>query len=218
MHLNYTFANKQLLEEALTHPSLCKNNNIASYERLEFLGDRVIGLCIAEMVYKLYPNANEGTLSVLFSALVGTKILASVATEIRLGDMIKMDSGEEKNGGRINPSNLENALEAIIGAIYIDAGYPKVSQLIEALWKDKVSGLNIETLKNPKSALQEWAQQNGKPIPLYEIIKQEGLAHNPNFTVKLKVEGLHPILAFGKSKKEAEVNAAKMMLKEIENL
>lgn len=215
MDLNYTFKNQQLLDEALTHPSLCKDSNITSYERLEFLGDRVIGLFVAQMVYEMHPNAPEGELSILFSTLVGTKTLANIATEIGIPASIKLDLGEEKNGGRTNAKNLENVLEAVIGAMYLDAGYEKTKDFITILWKDKLNGLNLDAIKSPKSVLQEWAQKNGKPIPAYEVIAQEGLAHELHFTVELKVEGLSPTIAYGRSKKEAEVNAAKEMLKGI---
>lgn len=218
MQLNYSFKNQLLLEEALTHPSLCKNNDIASYERLEFLGDSVIGLYVAEMVYSLLPNASEGELSITHSMLIGTKTLAEIANELGLSKTIKMDTGEEKNGGRTNPNNLENALEALMGALYLDAGPEITRELVQTLWQDKLTDLNIEAIKSPKSVLQEWAQKGGKPIPAYKVTKQEGSSHEPQFTVALSVEGLDTVEAYGKSKKEAEVSAARIMLNQVKEV
>jgi ribonuclease III len=212
MRINYIFKDKKLLEEALTHPSMCRDKEIRNYERLEFLGDSVIGMFIAELTYKKFPNLSEGQLSLMQSNLVNTKVLADIAKEIGLGEELIMDYGEKKNNGNNNPRNLENALEALIAAIYIDGGFINTRRIIRELWKEKIKNVKELCVRDAKSLVQEWAQKNGKPLPVYSLINNEGTPHNPTFTIELKVEGENPVLGKGKSKKEAQLQAAQILL------
>ncbi len=212
--IGYFFQNCSILLEALTHPSYRKSNT--NYQRLEFLGDTVVSLAVAEFLYKKYDDLNEGGLSVILAHMVQTSAMAYIAKLISLGDYLIMNGGEETTGGRENPHNLENALEALIGAIHIDGGFTAAKEIVECLWHHLLS-IPIEQIseKNHKSQLQEWAQQRGYDIPHYTMIGFKGQPHTPLFHVSVKV-GLFPhAYAEGKSRKEAEQLAAKVLLEVI---
>ena len=213
MKIEYKFKNEDLLQEALTHPSYCKgkHSNKPNYQRLEFLGDAILSSIIAEYLYKKYHDMNEGELSISQSHLVKTSSLADVARSIDLGESLLLDIGEEKNNGRDKDRNLENAMEALIAAVYLDSDFLTVKTFISNLWADQLD--NIFVLKNSKSLLQEWAQKNGKPIPKYTTIETSGSQHEPIFKVQVDVNGLDSCIGKGKSKKVAEHDAATQILK-----
>lgn len=215
MKLNYKFKNKKLLELALTHPSMSKNGVAGNYERLEFLGDSVIGLVVADMVYKRFGDLPEGKLALIHSTLVRKSTLAKIAEKLALGKYLIMDYGEAASGGRENPKNLEDALEALIGAIYLDSSFTEVQEFMVPLWSEHFSDNLAFADKDAKSELQEWAQKLGKPIPEYKVINQTGAPHNPTFTIELHVEGLKPLQAKGSSKKEAQILVATKMLAQV---
>lgn len=216
--LGYQFKKTVLLEEALTHPSISKKNGkneTVNYERLEFLGDSVLGLVIAEWLMDIYPEEDEGALAKRQAALVRGEALAVVATSLHIGHAIKMADGEEAMGGRTNPRNIENALEAIIGGIYQDGGLENARAFIMKHWDPLVNDMEAPP-KDAKTELQEWAQSKGQPIPVYEVIHTEGPSHAPIFTVRAHVAGMTPTEAKGETKKKAEKEAAKRMLDQLE--
>lgn len=215
MLINYTFRNTDLLKLALTHPSSKQKNNIQyNYQRLEFLGDRVLSMAISDILYHTYADLNEGSLSIIQSNLVNTETIAKIAKFIALGDDLIIDAGEEMIGGRENPRNLENAMEALIAAVYLDSNYLVVKNFIAELWKDFLTNKAIIN-KNCKNVLQEWAQKLGMPLPIYNIENKEGAAHSPIFTVSVYIEGYQKVYSDAKSKKEAENKAAKLMLHQL---
>ena len=213
--LSYSFKDHSLLEEALTHPSIskqkCDKKTFFNYERFEFLGDAVLGLVIAELLINKYPNEKEGALAKRLAGLVRGEALVTVARKLNIGDFIRMTQGEEVMGGRDNESNIENTLEAIIGAIYIDSGLESAREFISRHWLSLIDEMKVPP-KDPKTELQEWSQGRGQPIPEYKVIKQTGPSHDPFFEISVKVEGLEEVVADGNSKKKAEKNAAKKLL------
>ncbi len=216
--LGYNFNNPLLLEEALTHPSNSSHNHRIrkfSYERLEFLGDSVLNLVITENLLKKYPHEEEGNLAKRRSGLVSGATLASIAISNNLGELIYMTEAEEKLGGRDNPNALEDVLEAIIGAIYLDGGFNQIKSLIEEVWQPFIDKM-IDVPSDPKSKLQELLQKNGKPLPIYEMVESYGPKHMITFKISLVAEGFPKILAEGKSKQAAEKEAAAILLKIIE--
>lgn len=219
--LQYHFKNAALLQEALTHPSFGKdtgrkqkNYTILSYERLEFLGDAVLGLLIADLLVQRYPKEPEGDLAKRRAALVCHETLAYIAKQVHLGEFIRMADSEETTGGRENPANLEDALEALIGAVYYDGGIEAAKACVMRFWEPLAVGMKTPP-KDPKSALQEWSQAKGKGIPEYTVLVAEGPPHAPVFTIEVKVEGYTPCTAKGSSKRTAEREAAKCLLEKV---
>ena len=221
--LGYQFRHVELLHQALTHPSVgqtgpAKKNRTGhrttQYERLEFLGDRVLGLAIADLLFQTFGDEPEGYLARRHVALVRREALALVAVKIGLGEAINLSKGEESGGGRSNPSLLADACEAVIGAIYADAGYDVASRLVQHLWTPLMEQ-PITPPKDAKTALQEWAQGMGKALPLYRVLGQEGPAHEPVFKVEAVVEGLAPVIGSGSTKRAAEQHAAQSLLESI---
>lgn len=214
--LSYNFKNHSLLEEALTHPSISKQHSEGkgyfNYERFEFLGDSVLGLVIAELLIHKFPDEKEGELAKRLAGLVRGDVVATVARKLNIGEFIRMTQGEEVMGGRDNESNVENTLEAIIGAIYIDSGIEGAREFICKHW-EQIADEMKEPPKDPKTELQEWAQGRGLPIPEYKVVNTTGPSHNPHFEMSVKVEGLDIATAQGASKKKAEKEAAKQLLK-----
>ena len=215
MQINYKFVNQEYLKKALAHPSIKKNTGRQSYERYEFLGDSVVGMIIAELIFHQFPLYNEGELSVIHSNLVNTKAMSEIALSINLGQSMIMDYGEEKSGGRMNPKNLENCMEALIAAVYLDGGYQAAKEMVNELWDNKIKSVSLLVEKDAKSLVQEWAQKHGKPLPLYNVVAQKGNAHTPTFIIELTVDGLPKTEGHGKSKKEAQLEAAKLLLSQI---
>ncbi|MEA1938842.1 MAG: ribonuclease III [Pseudomonadota bacterium] len=216
--IGHRFADQSLLEEALTHPSLIDRERArypAANQRLEFLGDRVLGLVIARMLFETYKESAEGVLAKHFSAIVDKTTLAQLARALDLGAALRMTEGEETAGGRDKSSNLEDALEAVIAALYLDGGLSVAEAFIRAHWTDLVATPPIRHDADPKTALQEWAQRQGLDIPTYRETARSGPAHKPDFTVEACVEGLPPASATGSSKRTAEKAAAATLLERI---
>jgi len=210
--LGHRFRDPGLLAQAMTHASAGQGRRgSADNERLEFLGDRVLGLAIAEFLMERFPAANEGELGRRLSLLVRRDALAGVARLIGLGPHLVMSPGDSSAGARDNANVLADACEAVIAALYLDGGLEAARRFISANWKpqlDSVATLPIE----PKTALQEWAQGRGKPLPAYRVLSAGGKAHKPVFEVEVAVVGEVPATASGASKREAEKAAARALL------
>ena len=208
--IGHRFADEALLRRAITHPSALSETE-PSYERLEFLGDRVLGLVIADRLMQRYPEEAEGDLSRRHTALVRSETLAGVAADIGLGDYLIMARGEDEAGGRQNPALLADACEAVIAALYRDGGLPAAAQFIDAHWLSRMEA-DIEPPLDAKTALQEWAQARGRPVPCYRVLDSKGPDHSPTFTVEARGDGLPPAKGSGPSKRAAEQAAAAMLL------
>ena len=212
---SYQFQNAELLKTALTHPSTRKKNN---YQTLEFLGDRILDLVIAEYLFINFPNESEGDLSKRLISCVCGNTLAEIAQEHDIGKEIIISYGEEHCGGRDNKSTLEDVMEAILAAIYLDCkDLEVIREIIINLWKKHFLKI-IEPPQDPKSKLQEIMQKKHYALPLYEVINSSGPAHAPIFTVQLTIAGYAPITTKAESKKKAENQLAKLMLEKIENV
>jgi ribonuclease III len=207
--LGHRFEHPDVLLEALTHPSARSRKRTASrgYERLEFLGDRVLGLIIAELLWRRFPEEAEGALTRRHTSLVRRETLTSIAKEIGLGTHIVLSAGEETAGARANPSVLADVCEAIIAALYLDGGLPAARAFVERWWEQRLTKLGAPP-RDPKTALQEWAQARGGKLPAYRTVATEGPAHRRIFTVTVSVDGLPPATASGSSKRAAETAAA----------
>lgn len=212
--LNYTFQNIKLLKQALIHRSYSETNN----ERLEFLGDGCLNFIVAEALFRRLPDAKEGELSNLRSHLVKEETLAEIALQLGLNHYIILSHGEKKNDGAMRPSTLADTLEAILGAIFLDACFGTVRRVILELYEPyfaRIKNQGIKDLnehfKDPKSRLQEKLQALNKEIPVYEIIEISGKDHEQLFKVACRFEG-HISTAEGTSKKRAEQKAARLML------
>lgn len=205
--LGHRFADRALLAEALTHASLGGRTN----ERLEFLGDRVLGLLAAEVLLARYPDANEGVLARRLNALVRREACAEIASAMGLGPCLLMAEGEAAGGGRTKPAILADACEAIVGALYLDAGIDAVRPVFRTYWArliDEAEGL----AKDPKTMLQEWAHAEHGETPDYTVEDRTGPDHAPSFSVAVRVAGLEPAHGRGVSKRAAEQEAAAALL------
>jgi len=212
--LDHRFGDKSLPAQALVHRSATSQRARESYERLEFLGDRVVGLLVADMLYQRYPNEAEGALARRHAALVRRDALARVAEEIGLGAHLVMSKGEEDAGGRSNPALLSDVCEALIGALYLDGGLEAARRFVERHWPAMMEEA-VAPPKDAKTTLQEWAQRRGRPLPKYETVAAEGPDHNPMFRVRVTVEGLPPAMATGPSKRAAAQAAAQTLLEKV---
>ena len=179
--LDYSFEKPELLDEALTHVSAPQAGG-QSYQRLEFLGDRVLGLAIAELLFRTFPGAPEGELSRRLAELVRRESCAEIATAWDVGPYLKLGAGEAHAGERRNQTILADVCEAIIGAVFIDGGYVAARDLVERAFQELVEAPR-RPLRDPKSALQEWAQGRGLPPPTYSVVEQIGPDHAPKFRV-----------------------------------
>jgi len=211
--IDHGFSDPDLLRIALTHRSAAKGKDALSggNERLEFLGDRVLGLVVAEMLYTRFCREREGAMAKRFVALVRRETLARVAIQINLGDHIQMAKGERAAGADTNPAILSDCMEAVIAALYLDGGLEPARSFIEKLWTPLLDEAN-KPPQDAKTQLQEWLQGRGKPLPKYEMIGREGPAHAPIFTIELTTSDGDSVSAEGKSKREAEQIAAQLML------
>ena len=209
--LGYRFRDKDLLALALTHVSAPGAGQGISYQRLEFLGDRVLGLAIAEMLYRAFPEAAEGELSRRFAELVRRESCAEVALAWDVGPHLKLGAGEVHTGGRRNTAILADACESLIGAVFIDGGYEAAKILVESAFAERLAAPR-RPLRDPKTALQEWAQGRGLPTPAYAVVEQVGPDHAPKFRVSAKVEGIDSGFGLGSSKRGAEQDAARNLL------
>lgn len=212
-NIHHTFVNNNLLEEALTHPSLSKeHNDKPNYQRLEFLGDKVLSLVIADFLMQKYKDETEGDLSKRQASLVSGETLSDIALKIGINDVLLISKGEKKLGGYTNKRNLENALEALIGAIYTDCDYEAAKKFILHFWEDHLSK-DYNPPKDPVSQLQELVQSKSKELPDYRIEKSGGLDHAPRFLATLKLTNVDEVFsAEGKSKKEAQKKVAEVAL------
>jgi ribonuclease-3 len=208
--IGHTFTNPDLLRQALTHRSLGSMHN----QRLEFLGDAVLGMLIAEMLYNAFPNEAEGDLSRRLVSLVNGEQLADIARELELGALLNLSMSEEEQGGRANPSNLEDAVEALLGAVYLDGGVEAARGLIQRYWSARAVAM-ASPPKDAKTSLQEWAQGRGLPLPEYAVISADGPSHAPLFVIEARVQGLAPVRAEAGTKRMAERLAAQAMLQAI---
>ncbi|ABD44996.1 ribonuclease III [Ehrlichia chaffeensis str. Heartland] len=215
--IKYNFKNPQLLNEALTHPSLVSKDTLKfNYERLEFLGDAVLNIVISEMLFNIFPKDTEGNLAKKKTALVCGNKLVEVAQSINLGQFIMMSDGERACGGINNFRNLENALEALIGAIYLDGGFTAAQDFIYLFWEHSATHMNVPP-QDAKTILQELVQGKRLPAPAYHTIDKSGPDHNPTFTVEVRIPSYQAIQATGHNKKLAEQKAASLMLNQIHN-
>jgi len=211
--LNYKFQNRSLLEEALTHPGCAeiKNKLPFNYQRLEFLGDSVLGLIAAEMLFKLYPKESEGNLAKRQAALVRSESLAAIARKIGLGDYIKIAINDNISNTRENDSGLEDVCESIIGALYLDGGLVAAKNFVATHLEPLARSMN-QAPKDAKTALQEWSQGRGLDLPIYSVLETKGPSHAPEFTVEVVVGGEQKATAKAGSKRQAEQAAAKLLL------
>lgn len=210
--LGVSFYNKSLLKQALTHSSYINENSkfaLYSNERLEFLGDTVLNFIVAEKLYKEFPNLPEGKLTAIGAFLVCRDALAEAATSIKLGDYLQLGRGEEVSGGRTKTSNLANAMEALIGAIYLDQGWHEATIFAICRLKPRLDKIkNGHITSNYKTLLQEFIQGENKLTPIYQLIEITGADHEKQFTVEVIVEGEVLAKGTGKNKKSAEMEAA----------
>lgn len=201
----------QLLRQALSHRSVGDHNN----ERLEFLGDAVLGFVISEALYRRFPEADEGQLSRLRVSLVKGSALADLARELALGDQLRLGAGERSGGGRQRRSILADTLEAVIGALALDQGLEICRQSLLRVFEERLEALDPgKALKDPKTRLQEWLQGQGRPLPDYELLRSEGEDHDRTFYVRCVLQ--HPAVSAeggGRSRRAAEQAAAEALLK-----
>ncbi|MCV2875782.1 ribonuclease III [Rhodobacteraceae bacterium XHP0102] len=212
--LGYRFTQPELILRALTHASLSSPTR-ADNQRLEFLGDRVLGLVIAELLLEMDQHAPEGQLAPRFNALVRKETCADVARDIDLGAVLKLGKSEMMTGGRRKDALLGDAMEAVIAAVYLDGGYDAVRAIIRHHWAGKVDTV-AEDARDAKTALQEWAQAQGQGLPRYVELRREGPDHAPVFTVEVSLASGARAEASAKAKRHAEQEAAKKLLAVLE--
>ncbi|KAB0613674.1 ribonuclease III [Campylobacter hyointestinalis] len=212
--VGYKFKNKELLKEALTHKSMktsCNN------ERLEFLGDAVLDLIVGEYLFFKFNHTDEGNLSKLRAALVNEKSFAKLSSNINLGEFLYLSTAEENNNGRNKPSLLSDALEALMGAIYLESGLEKVKEIFTKLLEKEYKNIDLKSLgKDYKTALQEITQARFGVTPKYELVSSSGPDHKKVFEMAVYLDGKELARSFGSSKKEAEQSAALKVLQGIE--
>lgn len=208
--LGHRFRNRELLKRALTHASA---NASWSNERLEFLGDRVLGLVAAERLHRIYPDDSEGALALKFNALARREACAKAADAAGLADHLILANSEAGSGGRKKSAILAGACEAIIAALYLDGGMEAATRFIDCYWADSFSALNAD-MRDPKTALQEWAQsrKGNQTAPVYRMVTRQGPDHAPRFIVEVTVNGEEAQIGQGGSKREAEQDAAQKLL------
>ncbi|MDO8551140.1 MAG: ribonuclease III [bacterium] len=213
--LEISFEDKKLLREALTHRSYLNEHQeekLSSNERLEFLGDAVLEFVVSRLLFEYFPTSPEGFLTACRSQIVQTKTLSQLAKKLSLGQFLLLSKGEEEGGGRENLGLLENAFEAIVGAIYIDQGVQRVEDFLKKYFTSLIENLSPEDLKDAKSLLQEKTQEREKITPSYRLIKQEGPDHAKIFTVGVFLQKRKLSDGQGRSKQEAEEAAAQKAL------
>ncbi len=212
--IGFRFKNQQLLELALTHASVRSGKaELKDNERLEFIGDRVLGLAIAEFLHSTYPDANEGELARRYNRLVRGETCASVGREISIGDHLILSQSEADSGGRKKDTILANAIEALLAAVFLEAGYVKAKTVVLNLWRHHCEDLP-QVAVDAKSALQEWAQGQRLALPEYVEISRTGPDHAPHFTTEVRITGKKPGRGEGSSKRAAEQAAATAVLQQ----
>jgi ribonuclease III len=211
--IGYRFEDVALLDSALSHISSLKGarNRAGSYQRLEFLGDHVLGLVISDMLFRAFPKADEGELSRRLADLVRKETCTDMARAIDLGAAIRLGSSEANAGGRKRPAILADVCEALIGAVYLDGGFPAAEALVGRLWQERLRS-TAQPVRDPKTVLQEWAQARGLPTPAYREIERSGPDHDPEFRVAVHLPKFAPAEGLGRSKRAAEQAAAAAMM------
>lgn len=215
--LGHSFKDPAVLTQALTHPSIIGTGAVTAeqaYERLEFLGDRVLGLVVAELLLEAFPTEREGDIAKRHSMLVRRETLAQVAAGIDLGHHIEATPGEANDGVVVNQAILSDACEAVIAALYIDGGLDAARQFITRHWQELVTAA-VEPPQDAKTQLQELMQSQGRPLPQYRLADRQGPDHAPVFTIEVVIKDQAPVSATGPSKQKAEQAAAAAMLKAI---
>nr|WP_247744836.1 ribonuclease III [Shimia sp. R11_0] len=213
IRLGHKFARPELLVRAVTHSSMSSATR-QDNQRLEFLGDRVLGLVMSEALLEHDKSASEGQLAPRFNALVRKEACAEVAREIDLGAALKLGRSEMMSGGRRKQALLGDAMEAILAAVYRDAGFEVAKALILRLWGNRVTTVEADA-RDPKTSLQEWAQARKLPPPSYELVRRSGPDHAPVFTIAVKLQNGAVAEATDSSKRKAEQAAAKMLLAQV---
>ncbi len=209
--IGYKFKDRHLLERALTHSS---TNDAYNYQRLEFLGDRVLGLVIADALFTEFRGENEGGLAKRHTALVQGVTCAVIGQAHKIGDFIILSESERVSGGNLNENIIADVVESLLGAIYRDGGYDVAQKVILKLWGDNIKTLE-KAPQDPKTELQEWVQARSLDLPLYEVAEKSGPDHAPMFLMRLTVDGQGSVEAEGSSRRQAEKTAARLMLKKL---
>ncbi len=210
--LGHRFADPSLLQEALTHRSAARSDGYRfGNERLEFLGDRVLGLVVADLLLDTFPDASEGELARRFAALVRREALEEVSAALDLGVYLTLSEAEARTGGHRNTGLQADACEALIGALYLDGGMDAARRFILDYWRPLVAAAT-GPVRDPKTRLQEWAQARALPLPEYRVVSETGPAHEPEFTIEVSVEGQAPVRAKAGTKRRAEQDAARALL------
>ena len=219
--VGHAFARPELAAEALTHRSaLDRQPGLKAAfphgnERLEFLGDRVLSLAMADLLLRRFPHEREGALARRHAALVRAEALAAIAQTIGLGGLIRLGESERAYKSGVRRNILADALEALLGAVFVDAGFDAAARCVEALWGERLES-QVLAPRDPKTALQEWAQARRLPLPIYREVGREGPAHAPVFVVDVAIEGYEAGRGRGASKREAERLAANALLEQLD--
>jgi len=210
--IDHRFADPALLDRALTHSSVSGHRDGGrDLERLEFLGDRVLGLMTAEALWRTFPSDEEGDLAVRLNALVRKETCAAAARAFGLAELIILSKSEEAGGGRKKTAILGDVCEAFLGALYIDGGLPAAAKAFDLYWRPRLRETRVRA-KDAKTTLQEWAQSHGAPPPAYQTVTAEGPSHAPAFEIEVRVDGRAPALGSGPSKRKAQQAAAEALL------
>ncbi len=217
--LGHVFADRSLLALALTHISAVTARpgqpvRLNSYQRLEFLGDHVLGMIISDMLYRACPDAEEGELSRRLAELVCEEACAEVAVAMGLGPFLRLGAGEDRAGGRERRAILADVAESVLAALYLDAGYAAAETLVERFWRPRFAALRGQR-RDPKTAVQEWAQARGLPPPVYRLVERSGPDHSPHFRIAVELPGHEPVEGVGSSKQNAQKAAASAFLERV---
>ncbi|MBS9476495.1 ribonuclease III [Ancylobacter radicis] len=219
--LGHSFKDRAHLLLALTHISAVtgvqgSRARVRSYQRLEFLGDHVLGLVVSDMLYRAFPNAEEGELSRRLADLVCEESCAAVAAAIDIGPHIRLGAGEDRAGGRARVAILADIAEAVLAAVYLDGGFAAAEAMVERFWRPRLQ-MPGGSARDPKTALQEWAQARGLPPPTYRLVDRSGPDHNPQFRIAVELPGFDPVEAAGSSKQIAQKAAASAFLEQVDS-
>jgi ribonuclease III len=212
--LGYEFQDRELAARALTHlsaPTSGPQGRLDSYQRLEFLGDRVLGLAVAQMLYEAYPQASEGELSMRLAALVRRETCAEVAKEWDVGPHVVLGLGEAQAGGRKKAAILADICESLIGTVFVEGGFEPARQLVVRSWRARMHAV-AEPERDAKTAMQEWAQGRALPAPTYVEVERSGPPHAPQFVMQVVLKGYEPMQGTAPSKRAAEQAAAKAFM------
>ncbi len=212
--LQFNFQDTDYIQKALTHSSAHHDSEGKDYERLEFLGDRIVNLIVADLLFHTFREEREGALAKRHTALIRTETLADMARELKLGEFVYLSDSERKAGGAENDNILADIMEAVTAAIYLDAGFEKAEDFFHRVLGDRLHSM-AEPPRDPKTTLQEWSQAQNIGLPIYEVIGQDGPDHAPTFTIQVSLPGYEPQSASSTSKKRAEKDAAQKLLDSI---